>query len=104
MIRELPIPRAWRGRERLMWLILGARIATDLDDAHRERCSDLLVSCFAVKTFPSAHALRDAVDEMCSAIKRQAFAAGPVPHDPGHRLSGIVALLRAALGERESLP
>ena len=29
MIRELPIPRAWRGRERLISLILRARLATN---------------------------------------------------------------------------
>ena len=104
MMRELPIPRAWSGRERLISLIVRARIATDPADARRHRLSALVVSCFAVKTFPSEQALRDAVEEICASIKRQAFASGPVPDDPDQRLSGIVALLRAAVAERESLP
>jgi hypothetical protein len=104
MTPDLPIPRAWRGRERLMSLILRARTATSLDDAHRERLGALVVSCFGTKTFPGDQALRDAVEEMCGAIKHQAFADGPVAEDPDERLRGIVSLLHAAVAERESLP
>ena len=104
MIPNLPIPRAWRGRERLMSLILRARFATAPDDGHRERASDLLVSCFAVKTFPTAQGLREAVEGMCASIKDQAFAGTPVADDPDHRLRVIVAHLRAAVAERERLP
>lgn len=104
MTPDLPIPRAWRGRERLMCLILRARTTTGLDDAHREHFSALVVSCFGAETFPSSQALRVAVEEMCGAIKRQAFAESPVPDDPDERLSGIVSLLHAAVAEREGLP
>lgn len=104
MIPEPPIPRAWRGRERLMSMILRARLATNLDDAHRERASALVVSCFGTKTFPSEQGLRSAVDEMCAAIKSQVFADGPVPDDPDNRLREIASLLRAAVAELESLP
>ena len=104
MIEELPLPTAWTGRERLVSLILRARIATDPTDAHRQRLSALVVSCFAIDTFPTEQALRDAVEEMCASIKRQAFEGEPVANDPDQRLSRIVALFHAAVAERESLP
>lgn len=100
---KLPIPRAWIGRERLMLLILDARLATEPDDAHLELLSELLVSCFSVRTFPGPEALAEAVAEMCPAIRTQAFGVEPIPDDPDGRLARIAAMLRAAVREREVL-
>jgi len=103
-VSELPLPRAWIGRERLMLRILDARLATEPDDAHRELLSELFVSCFSVRDFPSADDLAEVIAEMCPVIRTQAFGSGPVPDDPDGRLRRIVALLGAAVREREALP
>lgn len=104
MSESMRLPRAWRGREPLMSLVLRARVATRTGDSHAERMSALLVSCFGGRTFPSEDEFRDAVGEMSDAIKRQVFAGGPVPDDPEERLGGIAALLGAAVAERARLP
>lgn len=101
---ELPLPRAWIGRERLMLRILDARLATQLDDAHSDLLSELFVSCFSVREFPSADDLAEAVAGICPVIRTQAFGGEPIPDDPEGRLRRIVALLRAAVRERELLP
>ncbi|CAN5473349.1 hypothetical protein BH20ACT15_BH20ACT15_02430 [soil metagenome] len=101
---DLPLPRAWIGRERLMLRILDARLATELDDAHHELLSELFVSCFSVREFPSADDLAEAAAEMCVVIRTQAFGDASIPDDPDGRRKRIVALLRAAVREREALP
>jgi hypothetical protein len=94
------LPRAWRGRERVVAHLLAARVATRIEDAHRELLSELMVQCFSLRTFPSASKLSDATGDICEAIKDQVFRDGPVPADPDGRLRQIVARLCRATGSR----
>lgn len=95
------LPRAWRGRERVVTYLLAARVATRAEDAHRELLSELMVQCFSLSTFPSAAKLTDAAGDICAAIQDQVFRHGPVPADPDDRLKQIVGCLHAAVRERE---
>lgn len=99
-----PYPRAWRGRERFIALVIRARFLSRPEDAHLAHLSKLFADSFALRSFPTHDGFRSTVAEICDLVRDQVFEDRPVANDHEQRLLRIVAWLRQAVNERDAVP
>jgi hypothetical protein len=96
------VPTAWRGRERVVQLILRARTLTRRSDIHYAPLGALVVSCFGEKTFPDARTMEETLSEVSAAVARQ--NACPAQDFEAGRLLEVIDLLSEAMAERTAVP
>jgi hypothetical protein len=93
------------GREKQAALLLRASCKTDSQDWHKEKLAALLVTCWAVRTFPTPDEYETLIHEITAEIRNEVFSRGPLPHDPGGRLREVCQLLGASVAaSREAAP
>lgn len=102
MTEQRPLPKAWKGNERAVLLLLQARLLTLRNDLHTEELVDLWMRCWSVRTFPPSDAFRQSDCEIRRRISLQLEI--PLPRHHQERLREIASLVRAASTHRAEIP